>query len=398
MSRIKRSLAKLLLIVIAFTQTSFASTLYINNARSYILYNMETDSVIASSNNINEAVPIASVSKLMTFYIALNKLKSGDIHESDEIEIKKEDCYPTGNRLGIKEGESYSLKRLLEIMMTNSCNDVTAAIARHIAGSEAAFVTMMNEEAKSLGYKSAIFYNAHGLPRLPDLKQNSMSTVDILDLAKKIITEHPNYVDFTMTVAIDYPEKNYHEENTNPLFGREGVTGLKTGTTRAAGNCFVCTFHTIGDGTTTLDNAFISVLLGAKNSKAREENSATIYEYALDNYSKKILLSKKASKIAKYGLDDYKEEMLEIEPKEDFVRSLNNGINTETKFIMDADLDYSRVKKDDKVGEYKVYIDGEEVFKTDAIAMNNLTKKTIFDRIYEFFMNVWSFDKVSTAE
>ena len=65
---------------------------------------------------------------------------------------------------------------------------------------------------------------------------------------------------------------------------------------------------------------------------------------------------------------------------------------------MNADLDYSRVKKDDKVGEYKVYIDGEEVFKTDAIAMNSLTKKTIFDRIYEFFMNVWSFDKVSTAE
>lgn len=90
--------------------------------------------------------------------------------------------------------------------------------------------------------------------------------------------------------------------------------------------------------------------------------------------------------------------MLEIEPKEDFVRSLNNGINTETKFIMDTGLDYSRIKKDDKVGEYKVYIDGEEVFKTDAIAMNGLTKKTIFDRIYEFFMNVWSFDKVSTAE
>lgn len=398
MSKIKRYVAKLLLIFIAFTQTSFASTLEVKNARSYILYNMETDSIIASSNNINEAVPIASVSKLMTFYIALNKIKDGDINLDDEVVIKKEDCYPTGNRLGIKEGESYSLKRLIEIMMTNSCNDVTAAIARHIAGSEAAFVTMMNEEAKSLGYKSAIFYNAHGLPRLPDLKQNSMSTVDILDLAKKIITEHPNYVDFTMTVAIDYPEKNYHEENTNPLFGREGVTGLKTGTTRAAGNCFVCTFHTSGDGVKTEDNEFIFVMLGAKTKELRVENSAYVYEYALDNYSKKILLSKKSSKVAKYGLDDYKEEMLEIEPKEDFVRSLNNGINTETKFIMDADLDYSHVKEGDVIGEYKVYIDGEEVFKTDAIAMNSLTKKTIFDRIYEFFMNVWSFEKLSTAE
>lgn len=398
MSKIKRYVAKLLLIVIAFTQTSFASTLEVKNARSYILYNMETDSIIASSNNINEAVPIASVSKLMTFYIALNKIKDGVINLDDEVVIKKEDCYPTGNRLGIKEGESYSLKRLIEIMMTNSCNDVTAAIARHIAGSEAAFVTMMNEKAKELGYNGAVFYNAHGLPRLPDLKQNSMCAKDVLDLSKRIIKEHPNYIDYTMTEAIDYPEKNYHEENTNPIFGREGVTGLKTGTTRAAGNCFVATFHTSGDGVKTEDNEFIFVMLGAKTKELRVENSAYVYEYALDNYSKKILLSKKSSKIAKYGLDDYKEEMLEIEPKENFVRSLNNGINTETKFIMDADLDYSHVKEGDVIGEYKVYIDGEEVFKTDAIAMNSLTKKTIFDRIYEFFMNVWSFEKLNTAE
>lgn len=204
-----------------------------------------------------------------------------------------------------------------------------------------------------------------------------MCAKDVLDLSKRIIKEHPNYIDYTMTEAIDYPEKNYHEENTNPIFGREGVTGLKTGTTRAAGNCFVATFHTTGDGVKTEDNEFIFVMLGAKTKELRVENSAYVYEYALDNY---------------------KEEMLEIEPKEDFVRSLNNGINTETKFIMDADLDYSHVKEGDVIGEYKVYIDGEEVFKTDAIAMNSLTKKTIFDRIYEFFMNLWSFEKLSTAE
>lgn len=398
MSRIKRYVAKLLLIVIAFTQTSFASTLEVNNARSYILYNMETDSIIASSNNINEAVPIASVSKLMTFYIALNKVKSGEISLDDEVVIKNEDCYPTGNRLGIKEGESYSLRRLLEIMMTNSCNDVTAAIARHIAGSEMNFVTMMNDMAKSLSYESASFYNAHGLPRLPDLKQNTMSTKDVLDLAKRIVTEHPNYVDFTMTDAIDYPEKNYHEENTNPLFGREGVTGLKTGTTRAAGNCFVCTFHTLGDGKKTLDNAFISVLLGAKNSKAREEGSAAIVDYATENYSKKVLLSKNNDAKTIEGLDKYKEEKLLIEAEDEYTASLRNDLSTETKLIMKNDLDYDHIKKGDAIGEYKVYVDGTEVFNSKAIAMNDLTKKTIFFKIYEFFMNLWSFDKVSTVE
>ena len=391
MSKIKRYVARLLLIVIAFTQTSFASTLEVNNARSYILYNMETDSIIASSNNINEAVPIASVSKLMTFYIALNKVKSGEISLDDEVVIKNEDCYPTGNRLGIKEGETYSLRRLIEIMMTNSCNDVTAAIARHIAGSEAAFVTMMNDMAKSLGYESAAFYNAHGLPRLPDLKQNTMSPKDVLDLAKRIVTEHPDYVDFTLTVAIDYPEKNYHEENTNPIFGREGVTGLKTGTTRAAGNCFVATFHTIGDGKKTLDNAFISVLLGAKNSKVREEASAAILDYATENYSKKVLLSKKNDAKTIDNLDKYKEEKLLIEAEDEYTASLRNDLNTETKLIMKDDINYNQIKKGDAVGEYKVYVDGTEVFNSKAIAMNDLTKKTIFYKIYEFFMNLWNF-------
>lgn len=391
MDRLKRYVARLLLIVIALTQTSFASTLEVNNARSYILYNMETDSIIESSNNINEAVPIASVSKLMTFYIALNKVKSGDISLDDEVVIKKEDCYPTGNRLGIREGESYSLKRLLEIMMTNSCNDVTAAIARHIAGSEAAFVTLMNEKAKELGYESASFYNAHGLPRLPDFKQNTMCPKDVLDLAKRIVTEHPDYIDFTMTEAIDYPEKSYHEENTNPLFGREGVTGLKTGTTRAAGNCFVCTFHTIGDGKKTLDNAFISVLLGAKNSKAREEASAAIVDYATENYSKKVLLSKKNDAKTIENLDEYKEEKLLIEAEKEYTASLRNDLKTETKLIMKDNLDYEHIKKGDAVGEYKVYVDGTEVFKSKAIAMNDLTKKSIFDKIYEYFMNLWNF-------
>lgn len=148
MHKFKRSIISLLIALMLFTNTSFAKDLDIKNTRAYILYNVETDSVIASTANINEVVPIASVSKLMTFYIALNKLKSGEIHESDEIEIKNEDCYPTGNRLGVKPGEKYTLHRMLEIMMTNSCNDVTAAIARHIAGSEEAFVTMMNKKSK----------------------------------------------------------------------------------------------------------------------------------------------------------------------------------------------------------------------------------------------------------
>ena len=89
MHKFKRSIISLLIALMLFTNASFAKDLDIKNTRAYILYNVETDSVIASTANINEVVPIASVSKLMTFYIALNKLKSGEIHESDEIEIKK---------------------------------------------------------------------------------------------------------------------------------------------------------------------------------------------------------------------------------------------------------------------------------------------------------------------
>lgn len=390
MNRIKRRIAKLLLVLVLITQTGFASTLEINDARSYIIYNMDSDKVIASSNNINQTVPIASVSKLMTFYITLNKLKSGEISLDDEVIIKEEDCYPTGNRLGIKPGETYSLKRLMEIMMTNSCNDVTAAIARHVAGSEAKFVSLMNNKAKELGYENAAFYNAHGLPRLPDLKQNSMSAMNILDLSKRIVNEHPNYIDFTMTKAIDYPQKDYHEDNTNPLFGKEGITGLKTGTTRAAGNCFVCTFYKKGDGIKTKDNHFISVMLGAKTSKIREEISKKLVDYAKDNYSNKILLSKKNNSKLIEDLNDYKEEKLLIECDKEYSQSLMNSFKTETKLRLKDSLNYDNIIKGDILGQYIVYVDGTEVFKSNAIAMNGLTRKNIFDKIYDFFMNIWN--------
>ena len=97
MHKFKRSIISLIIALMLCTNLSFAKDLEVKNTRSYILYNAENDSIISSSSNINEVVPIASVSKLMTFYIALNKLKSGEIHENDEIEIKNEDCYPTGN-------------------------------------------------------------------------------------------------------------------------------------------------------------------------------------------------------------------------------------------------------------------------------------------------------------
>ncbi len=97
-------------------------------------------------------------------------------------------------------------------------------------------------------------------------------------------------------------------------------------------------------------------------------------------------------------MDSYKEEKLEIESEKEFTKSLKNDINTETKLIMNKDLNYDHIKKGYTVGEYKVYVDGDEVFNSKAIAMNSLTKKTIFDRIYEFFMNVWSFEKLNTSE
>ena len=94
MHKFKRSIIFLLIVLMLSKNISFAKDLEVKDTRAYMLYNVETDSIIASSANINEVVPIASVSKLMTFYIALNKLKSGDIHESDEIEIKKRRLLP----------------------------------------------------------------------------------------------------------------------------------------------------------------------------------------------------------------------------------------------------------------------------------------------------------------
>lgn len=396
----KRIISYMLVFIILFTnlKTTYCEDAYeneppiIENVRSWLLYDIDNDKIILHSDNIDTPYPIASVSKLMTFYIVMNMIKTGELHYDDEVVIEKSDTVPTGNRLGLREGEKYTLKRLLEIMMVNSCNDVTHAIARYAKGSEEEFIKFMNKTKERLGYNNAIFYNSHGLPLVPSFQQNTMSAREVLSLSKRIVEEFPEYKEFTTIPYIEYKDRNYYEKNTNPLIENyKEVDGLKTGTTRDAGCCFVCTFNSDEKKGETLKIRYISIVLGAKNNDARKLMSERLVNYALNNFEKRIFLDKNKNSLTE-DLDMFKEEAAAYAPEESFIKTVyKNGKYKVVEKI--NDFESKNYKKGDVIGTYTVLENESPIFECDMILKNDLTLKNIFDKIQDFFYHIWGVEK-----
>ena len=175
-----------------------------------------------------------------------------------------------GSSLELKEGESFTVNELLEALMVVSANDATYALAKYVAGSEEAFVNMMNDKAKSLGLNNTIYFNSTGLPE--GEIQNMMSPRDIFILSRHIINKYPEILSLTTIPYIEIPSRGYKEQNTNPLLNEIiGVDGLKTGFTNKAGYCLVSTVNV--HGTTNQDENFrlIGIVMGTKNEDKRKE-------------------------------------------------------------------------------------------------------------------------------
>ena len=217
-----------------------------------------------------EVVPIASTTKLMTYFVMMDAVKRGDISLSDNVPISK-------NAISLSEGidglvdfngiSSVPLSELTYAMLLPSCNECALAIAEYVAGSEEAFVELMNEKAKELELEKAEFYNSNGLPvyeetLLPAKIQNHMTAKDMFKLASELVKVHPEVMDITSVKVMELPTLRYTAKNTNALlYNMESVKGLKTGTTNKSGACLVTVLPAEKDG--DIHN-LICVLFGAE--------------------------------------------------------------------------------------------------------------------------------------
>ncbi|MFZ5492423.1 MAG: D-alanyl-D-alanine carboxypeptidase family protein [Pseudomonadota bacterium] len=240
-------------------------------ARSYLLYDYHTGQVLTARDPETQQPP-ASLTKIMTAYVAFDALHKGDLKLDDEITISKEAWRTGGSRSFIDPAKPVPVEVLIHGVLTQSGNDATLALAEHMAGTEAAFADLMNAQAKRLGLTQTHFVNSHGLPA----DEHYTSALDMAHLAAATIRDFPDYYPWYSFKSFTW--NNITQPNRNRLlFWDKTVDGLKTGYTEAAGYCLVTSAKRD-------DMRLIAVIMGSDSDNSRFQEAQALFNWGFRFY------------------------------------------------------------------------------------------------------------------
>lgn len=360
-------------IILAINSSAIANVGIEDQVTSYLLGDFETGEIL-ESYNIDKPIEIASISKLMSYLITMKNIEKGLISLEEKVYIDKDITRIKGSSLNMEEGESFTVEELLRATLVVSANDATYALAKKVAGTEEAFVNLMNEQARILGLKDTVYYNSTGLPE--DGFQNMMSTKDIFTLSKYIIDNYPEVLTITSTPYIELFNREYKKENTNPLLNEmEGIDGLKTGFTNKAGHCLVSTIMIKGDSIRYDDFRLIAIVMGTKGEEKRKELGKQLIQYGLDNYSKRILANKNTPVDIIY-MPKSEDKEIEVYPLKNFSIILKDGEYIDDDKLIDDDLKLP-LKRLDKVGNLVLTKNGKILEEIDLIVHKDIEKENV---------------------
>ena len=243
-------------------------------AKSYVLMDVSNGKLLLGKNEHERLYP-ASVTKIMTLLLVIEKIDSGKLSLEDKVTASTAAAGKGGSQIWLKEGETMTVDELLRAAAIGSANDACTALAEHIAGSEEGFVKLMNAKANELGMKDTNFENCTGLD--DDTENHLTSAYDIALMSRELLS-HERIQNYT-TVWMDSMRSGATElVNTNKLVRfYKGTTGLKTGTTSKAGHC-------ISASAMRKNLHLIAVVLGAENSTDRFEGAKALLNYGFANY------------------------------------------------------------------------------------------------------------------
>ena len=233
------------------------------------------------------AYPIASTSKLMTYLLTMEAVSAGQISLDTEITVSENVqllAESDDGVISLEAGEQITVRDLLLGALLPSSNECALCLAEAVAGTEEAFVGMMNRKAQELGLSEAVFYNCNGLPcytegTVPAKRQNRMSAEDMFRLVSYLLKTYPQITDITSMESAVLESCDLEVQNTNPLlYNLPEATGLKTGTTDRSGACLVTSLN-VDDGTAEHD--LVVIVLGAENSVDRGRASELLARYAM---------------------------------------------------------------------------------------------------------------------
>lgn len=347
------------------------------NVKSSILMSLDTGDVI-KQNNAYEHLSPASVTKLMSILLILEAIDSGKIKLTDEVAATENAVSKGGSQIWLEVGEKMTVNDLFKAVVIASANDACTLLGEYVAGSDSAFVDMMNKRVETLGLKNSHFENCTGLD--DEITNHYSCAYDLAVIAKEVM-KHKLILKYS-TVWLDSLRNGKIElNNTNKMINKyNGMTGLKTGTTSNAGFCLCAT--ATRDGI-----SFVSVVLGAQTSDERFALTQELLDYGFANYKLdniKIDNSKLKTVKVKNGVDK------SITPKCELNKKLllpknSDKITYEYSFLDEVK---APVKKGDKLGVITVYSGNKKISSIELKSDKNIKSVTFLYIFKKMFNNI----------
>jgi len=350
------------------------------NASSYILIDAATGTVL-TEYNADSALPPASLTKIMTTYVADNEIAAGNISLNDEVFVSVKAWQAEGSKMFIQEGTKVRLEDIMRGVIIQSGNDSAIALAEHIAGSEEAFADMMNQHAQLLGMTSSHFTNASGLPD----PVHVMSSRDLATLARAVITRFPE--PYKMYGEREFTYNNIRQPNRNSLlFTDRNVDGMKTGFTDDAGYCLVAS--AVRDGM-----RLITVVMGTSSTDARAQETQKLLTYGFRFYeTAQVIAANQVMGSSKVWSG--KTESVEVGVQEALMATIPRG--QLDKIAIELTLDETikaPIAVGQALGKVKVMLGEQVYYDGPAVALQAVEAgswlKRLMDWLHLFFLSLF---------
>ena len=339
------------------------------NATNYILMDSVSGRILAEKG-ADEKIEPASITKIMTGYVAADQAEKGFVSLSDEVFISENCWRKQGSKMFIREGTRVLLSDLIKGMVIQSGNDASCAIAEHVAASEEGFVQLMNLYAREMDLKNTKFTNESGWPN----PEHYSSARDLAILSKNLIKKFPDHYSLYKEKYFTFNEIKQRNRNSL-LWQDDSIDGIKTGHTESAGYCLV------SSGVRN-DTRLIAVTLRSSSEKARLTDNRRLLDYGFRYFRTKKILTRDLS-LLKEQVWGGEEEQVNLSSGEDLYLTLSprDFQRVEPKISLNDYLQ-APISRGQVVGKIDLLLDGVSLATVDAIAMEEVSSLGFFGRAW----------------
>lgn len=348
------------------------------NATSAILME-ESSGQILYELNADEKLPIASVTKTMTMLLIMEALDMGKISLSDMVTTSEYASSMGGSQVFLEVGEQMSVEDMLKAIVIASGNDAAVAMSEHIAGTESAFVEMMNNRAKELGCANTHFINCNGLD---ETAEHYSTARDVAKISCQLL-KHPKFTDYSTIWMDTLRGGEFGLSNTNKLIRfYNGANGIKTGSTSIAKYCLSASAKRDG-------MQLVAVILAAPTTTDRFSSATRLLDYGFANYSV-VKASEKIGALNPLNVTGAKLETVTLaaDPKCSFIVKKGNQDKIEVSVAYDEPIK-APVTKNQKLGQATLKIGDEKVAVCDIIATEDVERmnlSTMFGKVIKTWL------------